>query len=121
LAQELKPFGIKVLIVEPGAFRTDLAGSAMKHMPEIGGYEGTVGGMRKFAHSMDGTQAGDPRKAAHAIEQVLDSAETPLRFQLGEDAIKSIRTHAEKLLVDMARWEQVSVDTNLSAARMPRG
>jgi NAD(P)-dependent dehydrogenase (short-subunit alcohol dehydrogenase family) len=115
LAQEMKPFGIKVLIVEPGAFRTDLAGAAMKHMPEMGAYEATVGGTREFAHSMNGTQAGDPRKAANAIEQALESAETPLRLQLGDDAVKSIRTHAEKLLTDMAQWERVSVDTTLSA------
>ena len=33
LAQEVAPFGIKTMIVEPGAFRTEFAGSALKHMP----------------------------------------------------------------------------------------
>ena len=33
LAGEMAPFGVKVLIVEPGEFRTNLAGAAMKRAP----------------------------------------------------------------------------------------
>jgi NAD(P)-dependent dehydrogenase (short-subunit alcohol dehydrogenase family) len=90
LAAEMKPFGVKVLIVEPGQFRTELAGPAMKYMPEIDAYSETVGGTRKFARAMDATQQGDPRKAAKAIEQALEAAETPLRLQLGADAVKAV-------------------------------
>ncbi len=115
LAQEMRPFGVKVLIVEPGAFRTELAGSAMKHMPEIEAYSDTVGETRKFAHSMDASQEGDPFKAARAIEIALDNAETPLRLQLGEDAINSVRTHSETLLSDMAMWEAIALDTRISS------
>jgi NAD(P)-dependent dehydrogenase (short-subunit alcohol dehydrogenase family) len=113
LAAEMKPFGVKVLIVEPGAFRTELAGPAMKHMPEIDAYSETVGGTRKFARAMDATQQGDPRKAAKAIEQALEAAETPLRLQLGEDAVKAVRAHAETMLADMAKWERVALNTKL--------
>jgi NAD(P)-dependent dehydrogenase (short-subunit alcohol dehydrogenase family) len=114
LALELKPFGIKVLIVEPGAFRTDLAGAAMKHMPEIEAYKETVGPTRSFAHAMDATQPGDPRKAAQAIERALNSENTPLRLQLGEDAVTLVRAHAETLLAEMAQWESVALDTQLA-------
>jgi NAD(P)-dependent dehydrogenase (short-subunit alcohol dehydrogenase family) len=113
LAAEMKPFGVKVLIVEPGAFRTELAGPAMKHMPEIDAYSETVGGTRKFARAMDATQQGDPRKAAKAIEQALEAAETPLRLQLGQDAVKAVRAHAETMLADMAKWERVALNTKL--------
>ena len=43
LAQEVAPFGVKVLIVEPGQFRTGLAGPSMRHMPIIDAYADVVG------------------------------------------------------------------------------
>ncbi len=113
LAQELQPFGIKVLIVEPGAFRTAFAGAALKHMPVLEAYNETVGPVRTFTHGMDNTQEGDPRKAARAVAMVLDSPDTPLRLQLGADAVHMIRTHSEKLLQDLARWESVALDTKV--------
>jgi len=116
LAAEMKPFGIKVLIVEPGGFRTELAGPAMKHMPEMGAYRETVGGTREFARAMDATQPGDPRKAAKAVEQALEAMETPLRLQLGEDAVKAVRSHAETMLADLAKWEQIALNTKLEDA-----
>jgi NAD(P)-dependent dehydrogenase (short-subunit alcohol dehydrogenase family) len=114
LALEAGPLGIKVLIVEPGAFRTELAGDAMKYMPEMEAYRETVGPTRDFAHGMHATQPGDPRKAAQAIEAALDSDQTPLRLQLGEDAVSLVRGHAEKLLTELAAWEPVALDTRLA-------
>lgn len=113
LALEMKPFGVKVLIVEPGAFRTGFAGAALKHMPVIGAYVGTVGKIREFTEGMHETQQGDPHKAAKAIEQVLDSAETPLRLALGADAVDAIRGHSETLLADLSKWEKVALDTKI--------
>ncbi len=114
LAQEMKPFGVKVLIVEPGAFRTDFAGAALKQMPEIEAYREAVGGTRSFAHGMHQTQEGDPRKAAAAIVKALASSETPLRLPLGADAVNAVRGHAEALLADLGKWEAVALDTKLN-------
>ncbi|SDY14681.1 Short-chain dehydrogenase [Variovorax sp. YR266] len=116
LAQEVAPFGIKVLIVEPGQFRTQLAGSGMRHMPVIEAYQPVVGATREFAHTMHNTQAGDPRKAAAAIEKALDAEHTPLRLQLGDDSVDAVRAHAQALLKDMEAWEAVSRSTNFDAA-----
>ncbi|WP_395320656.1 oxidoreductase [Variovorax sp. UC74_104] len=116
LAQEVAPFGIKVLIVEPGQFRTQLAGSGMRHMPVIEAYQPVVGATREFAHSMHNTQAGDPRKAAVAIEKALDAEHTPLRLQLGDDSVDAVRAHAQAMLEDMEAWESVSRSTNFDAA-----
>jgi NAD(P)-dependent dehydrogenase (short-subunit alcohol dehydrogenase family) len=113
LAVEVAPYGIKVLIVEPGAFRTDLAGVAMRHMPSLDAYRDTVGPTRTFAHAMHDTQEGDPRKAAAAIETALDAAKTPLRLQLGGDAVDAVRAHSEKLLEDLSAWEAVARATKL--------
>jgi NAD(P)-dependent dehydrogenase (short-subunit alcohol dehydrogenase family) len=111
LAQEMAPFGVKVMIVEPGQFRTNLAGPSMRHMPVMEAYRHVVGGTREFAYNMNGTQEGDPRKAAAAIEAAIDAANTPLRLQLGADAIEMVREHSETLLKDLAAWEEVGRGT----------
>ncbi|HEY9262916.1 oxidoreductase [Chitinophaga sp.] len=111
LAAELAPLGIKVMIVEPGQFKTELAGAAMKHMPELSAYEATVGPTRNFAKTMHGTQEGDPAKAAAAIDKALAAPNTPLRLQLGEDAVVAIKQHAENLLKDLAEWAPLAADT----------
>lgn len=116
LAQELAPYNVKVLIVEPGQFRTDLAGGSMRHMPELDDtYKDTVGPTRIFARDMHHTQPGDPAKAAAAIEAALDAEITPLRLVLGGDAVDAIRRHAETLLADMAKWEKISRGTGFSS------
>ncbi len=112
LAQEIAPFGLKAMIVEPGAFRTEFADSALRHMPRINAYDEIVGGTRDFAKGMHGTQAGDPMKAASAIEAALESERTPLRLALGDDAINAIRDHSEDLLAELAVWEQVGRSVN---------
>jgi NAD(P)-dependent dehydrogenase (short-subunit alcohol dehydrogenase family) len=111
LAQEVAPFGIKVLIVEPGNFRTNLLGSGTRHMPAIEAYRATVGGTREFVTGMHGTQAGDPLKAAAAIDAALNAERTPLRLQLGEDAVAAVRAHAQTLLADLEAWHAVAADT----------
>jgi NAD(P)-dependent dehydrogenase (short-subunit alcohol dehydrogenase family) len=114
LAAEVAPFGIKVLIVEPGAFRTELASSAMKHMPAMDAYKDSVGKTREFAKGMDGTQDGDPFKAAAAIDKALNSDNMPLRLQLGKDAVDAIKQHSEVLLKQLSDWEDVASDTSFS-------
>jgi NAD(P)-dependent dehydrogenase (short-subunit alcohol dehydrogenase family) len=113
LAQEVAPFGIKVLIVEPGAFRTGFAADAMKHMPIMDAYRDIVGGTRSFAHGMHGTQEGDPIKAAAAIDIALKAETTPLRLQLGADSVESVRAHSEQLLQDLTTWKSVALSTRV--------
>jgi NAD(P)-dependent dehydrogenase (short-subunit alcohol dehydrogenase family) len=107
LAQEVAPFGIKVMIVEPGQFRTNLAGANMRHMPILDDYRGVVGGTREFARNMHGTQEGDPMKAVAAVETALNAPNTPLRLQLGADSVDAIRQHSEALLKDLSIWEEL--------------
>jgi len=116
LAQEVAGFGVKVLIVEPGNFRTNLLGSGTKEMPAMDVYRPAVGGTREFARNMHGEQLGDPMKAAAAIDRALTAEKTPLRLQLGEDAIGAIRDHANKLLQDLEQWAPVGSDTQIEGA-----
>ena len=112
LALEVKPFGIKVLIVEPGAFRTSFGGSdALRSMPVSPAYKDILTNIRGMLHEMHGTQPGDPAKAARAVVRVLEAEVTPLRLQLGADSIGAVRAHAQKLLEDLATWEQIGTAT----------
>ena len=112
LAPEMAPFGIKVLIVEPGYFRTNMTGSG-RLMPELEPYRDVVGPTREFLRSIHGAQPGDPLKAGAAIEQALAASATPLRLQLGTDAVDAIRGHAQRLLEDLRVWEGVAAATRV--------
>ena len=114
LAQEVAPFHIKVMIVEPGAFRTDFAGGALKHMPVMDEYKEITGGIREFAQGMHETQEGDPAKAARAIDLALQADHTPLRLQLGEDSVNAVKEHSENLLAELETWRAVGIDTKVA-------
>lgn len=116
LAQEVAAFGIKVLLVEPGNFRTNLLGSGTREMPVMDAYQLSVGGTREFARGMHGAQIGDPLKAAAAIDLALEAENTPLRLQLGEDAVTAVRAHAKAMLEDLENWHQVAVNTRVDGA-----
>lgn len=114
LAAEVAPFGIRVLIIEPGAFRTAFGGAAMQRSRDIGVYADTVGPTRAAVDAMDGAQPGDPAKAAAAILAALDSDATPLRLALGDDAVEAISGALSRRRVDLDAWEAVSRDTALA-------
>jgi len=116
LAQEVAALGIKVLLVEPGNFRTNLLGSGTREMPALDAYHLSVGGTREFARGMHGAQIGDPLKAAAAIDLALAAEKTPLRLQLGEDAVTAVREHARTMLQDLENWQQIAVNTRVDGA-----
>ncbi|MEV6644884.1 oxidoreductase [Amycolatopsis sp. NPDC051371] len=113
LAEEVKPFGVRVLIVEPGAFRTEFGGGRMHRSRTIDAYAVSTSGTRDAVESMDGTQPGDPAKAAAAIVRAVGSDDAPLHLALGADAVEAIRAQHESLAADLAAWEDVSRSTAL--------
>ena len=80
---------------------------------EMDAYAATVGQARAWLDRADGTQRGDPDKAAKAILTALDAADPPLRLALGADAVDALRAKHERLRDDLDRWEAVSRDTEL--------
>jgi len=107
LAAEVAPFGITVLIVEPGAFRTGLQGTAMQMSAELPEYADVVGPVRAGMRAVDGNQPGDPAKAAAAIIAALAAEHPPLRLPLGSDAADSISARTAADQADFAAWEGV--------------
>lgn len=112
LADEVSSYGIKIMIVEPGAFRTNLFGKGAAYFSEpMEAYSATVGETRRMVESGDGAQPGDPAKAAAAILTALDAEHPPLRLALGGDAVDAIRTHLDQVGAELATWERVARDT----------
>jgi NAD(P)-dependent dehydrogenase (short-subunit alcohol dehydrogenase family) len=114
LAAEVGPLGIRVLIVEPGAFRTGLHGGGMRMTEPIPAYEDIVGPVRKMQRDFDGTQPGDPAKAAAAILDALAADEPPLRLVLGNDAADAIADSMEKNAAELRVWEHVARGMDLT-------
>jgi NAD(P)-dependent dehydrogenase (short-subunit alcohol dehydrogenase family) len=108
LANEVKPFGVKVTIVEPGAFRTDWQGSSMQLAEVSADYEETVGAMHRLRRETDGKQPGDPARAAKIILDIARLAEPPLRLLLGAGAVDLALTSSRARAAEAEKWADVS-------------
>lgn len=114
LAGEVAAHGIRVMIVEPGAFRTSFAGGAalQQSAAQLDAYAETVGAFRSALPATDGKQPGDPSKAAAAILQALDAEPTPLRLALGTDAVEAIGEYLDTARAELSRWQAVGRGTD---------
>jgi NAD(P)-dependent dehydrogenase (short-subunit alcohol dehydrogenase family) len=113
LGQELAPFGVKVMLVEPGAFRTDFSGRSIRTAEEaVDAYAGTQAGeVKSLLQQYHGHEPGDPAKAVEAIMAALDAPDIPVRLMLGADAVATIQEKHDRLRADMAAWRSVSLAT----------
>jgi NADP-dependent 3-hydroxy acid dehydrogenase YdfG len=110
LAAEVAPLGIRVTIIEPGPFRTDFLGrSGVVAKTSIPDYDPTAGNMRKYFAENDGKQKGDPLRAVHAMMQVVESPNPPLRLLLGASALQRLRSKLANWEKEIAAWEQVTI------------
>lgn len=109
LRLELDPLGIAVLLVEPGAFRTDYAArSLIAAEREIGDYAATSGMMRQRIPASDGLQPGDPALAAKAILDAVDNPDRPFRLVLGAEAASMLAEVMQTRLKEIRSWAGVS-------------
>jgi NAD(P)-dependent dehydrogenase (short-subunit alcohol dehydrogenase family) len=112
LREEVKPLGIKVTIVEPGAFRTEFAGSKnMQPEKRLDAYRAVIAPVEAYLYGSDGKQPGDPRKAAEAIVAVVESDDPPLRLLLGSDAIALWEKKQTSLMAELAKWRKIGEKT----------
>jgi NAD(P)-dependent dehydrogenase (short-subunit alcohol dehydrogenase family) len=115
LRAELAPLGIRVVIVEPGAFRTDFHDPGSIHFSRrvIDDYASTAGEFRALAESTNHRQRGDPRKAAAAMIAAATAADPPQRLVLGADALARIAAKLDQVRSDLDAWREVTVSTDL--------
>ncbi len=114
---EVGPLGIKVTIVEPGPFRTDFIGRSLDRAEHnLDEYQQTVGKFLQFLDKIEGTQPGDPDKAAQVLIQVVNSDNPPLRLVLGKYAYSKFRKKIESLTAELDAWEQIAASTDFETA-----
>jgi NAD(P)-dependent dehydrogenase (short-subunit alcohol dehydrogenase family) len=110
LAAEVAPLGIKVLIVEPGSFRTNASSPKVYHRSHnaIADYQQTSGVVTDIFAGTHGQEPGDPRQAARAIITALDHQNTPLRLLMGNDAFDLAMWSLDQGRASMLEWEKVT-------------
>ena len=87
----------------------------MQRSRDSGVYAETVGPTREAVDAMDGSQPGDPAKAAAAILlAVAAQDDPPLRLALGGDAVDAIGEALGRRRADLEAWEAVSRDTAIA-------
>jgi NAD(P)-dependent dehydrogenase (short-subunit alcohol dehydrogenase family) len=115
LNAEVKPLGIKVTIIEPGAFRTDWGGSSMGSVDVGADYDETVGAMNRYRESTVDTWPGDPARAARIITDIVRLDEPPLRLLLGAGAVESAAKASQARAAEAEKWADVSRSADFPA------
>ena len=106
LAQEVKSFGIKVTLIEPGAYATEFASpSSLKRAEGLDAYNSL---REQISARLSGEKRGDPQATAEAILQIVDAPEPPLRFILGNQNLPQVRAAYADRLATWEAWEEVS-------------
>lgn len=114
LRLEVGPLGIAVIVVEPGAFRTDFAGRSLGQSAEpIDDYALTAGTRRKSA-AEDGSQPGDPARFAQVVIDAVTSPAPPFRLVLGTDALTRTRAELTSQAAEVEAWAHVSASTDFA-------
>jgi NAD(P)-dependent dehydrogenase (short-subunit alcohol dehydrogenase family) len=115
IAQEIKPFGIGLTIVEPGATPTGF-GSSLATAPIMVEYEHTPAGeVRRALGDGSFELLNDPAKIARAMVDLVHSGSAPLRLPLGVDTYHDVRASLVARLDELDRQRDVA----LSVAKNP--
>ena len=118
LRDEVKPLGIRVTIVAPGAFRTEFAGPVnMRPERRIDAYRPAIDPIETYLYGGDGKQPGDPTKAAAAMIAAVESDDPPLHLLLGQDAIGLWEDKQAAFSAELKRWRAVGEATAIDGAQ----
>lgn len=95
LRHELRPFGVRVALVEPGMFRTEIFASNLRLCKSR--QEGRPSAYREMGDRMleqvlgqVERRAAHPRKIAHTVAGILADPDPGLRYPVGTDALLAI-------------------------------
>src|ERR1700677_1434037 len=109
VATEVEKFGIKITVVEPGFFRTDLLNAQnvrwVGKVIEDYAPEGTAEDMWS---QYDGTQPNDPAKLGEALVKIVAMQSPPKIFVAGSDALSMITPAIEERLREVHANEMLS-------------
>ncbi|MEU3985983.1 oxidoreductase [Streptomyces sp. NPDC026672] len=118
LRAELAPFGIHVMSVEPGSFRTDWAGRSMSRIERSEpDYDEVFGPIRDNRLALSGNQLGDPARAGRALLEALDAPTPPGHLLLGSDAVRLVTEARSAVDKEFELWRDLSVSTDFPDGR----
>lgn len=106
LAEEVKQFGIKVTIVEPGAYATEFG--TPESLKFAQGLDIYTDFKAEFFNNLKELERGDPNATPDALFQIVDASQPPLRFFLGSHALPWVRKAYAERLAAWEAWEEVS-------------
>lgn len=114
LAQEITGFGIKLTLVEPGAFRTDFLDSRSLKLGsgEIPDYDEYRAKAQAVFAARNHQQVGDPARLGLAVVHLVNEPHPPLRFIAGADALKVVEDKLEAVAKETARWRELTLSTD---------
>lgn len=112
---DLKPFGIRFMLLEPGAFRTDFANADMSmQMPDqqVPAYDEARTNLESIFKGMNGKQAGNPAKLAKGLIKVVNSENPPVRLLISKGAIAAVDSYYKTRYAEFEQWQNVSADSD---------
>lgn len=106
LALEVKQFGIKVTIIEPGAYATEFGSQESLKFSE--GMDVYNDFKAEFIKGLQNLERGNPEATPQALFKMVDAENPPLRFNLGSHNLEWTKSvYAERIAL-WEEWDDVS-------------
>lgn len=115
LAGEAGRFGLRVLIVEPGFFRTEFSGRSLAMPAAPHPDYDFLARQREKVTAVDGLQIGDPARALQALLAAMNSDTPPMRLALGSDAYGYVTETLRTRQDEVDAWRAVTESTDFPA------
>ena len=106
LAEEVKAFGIKVTIIEPGAYATEFG--SPESLKFSAGMDIYAEYKEAFFGQLTTMERGNPEATPQAILNIADAENPPLRFFLGNQNLSWVRKAYAERMEEWEKWEAVS-------------
>lgn len=106
LAAEIKQFGIKVTIIEPGAYATEFGSQdSLKFTSNLEVYDDFKA---EFVKGLQTMERGNPEATPKALFKVIDSENPPLRFNLGSSNLAWTKSVYSERIAEWEKWDEIS-------------
>jgi NAD(P)-dependent dehydrogenase (short-subunit alcohol dehydrogenase family) len=113
LAEEVKPFGVKVTVVAPGFFRTSFLDKGEELVCKNSIEEYHVEGLIDRLRAMNGKQPGDPDKLAAALIMLSKEENPPVHLLMGPDAYQIVEQKRQADQKEFETWKNLSLSTDI--------